>query len=189
MLMTLVAIATNLGAASAPAPQVISKCFETDGVSYTKEEIGQRGKIKSFKIEYQYRDDTAEIAHLECLSKQNEPSALLKLGRRYEDGIGVPQNLRRALDLYRRSSANTQEDRIIFLAKPRDGQEPGWVYKGSLHPLSQDSLNARYRIGLMYLEGRGVKQDTKRGTLIMEALAKLGWSADATENPSQVRER
>jgi hypothetical protein len=58
----------------------------------------------------------------------------------------------------------------------------GWVYKGSLHPISQDSLGARYRIAKMYLEGRGVKQDTKRGNTIIEEIRELGWTGETTES-------
>jgi len=182
MWMTFAATAILLGTGMAPAPQIISKCFDMDGVNYTKEEIGQRGKIKSFKIDYDYRDEASEVAHLECLSKQNEPSALLKLGRRYEDGVGVSQNLKRALDLYRRSAVNTGRDRIIFLKEPHEGSASGWVYKGSLHPISEDSLSARYRIANMYLEGRGVKQDINRANRIIEEIRELGWTGETTES-------
>lgn len=113
-----------------------------------------------------------ELPTLQCLADEANPRAQLELGKRLEEGRGVPADPEAAAHWYGRAAglikplgphtmpALWSNGRLASAAAIEELRGP---------PLAE----ARYRLGRLYLDGRGVRQDVKRGrALIAEAAAR-----------------
>lgn len=122
---------------------------------------------------------------LELAAEQKHVGALYQLGQMYEEGLGVEQNGLRALEFYRQAV----EDGVYYprlLAGAQAAYRAGLMYYYGLGIEPDDfeafmmfeeawGINYRYRVqeaavylGVMYLQGRGVPQDTQTGVLFLQ---------------------
>ena len=106
------------------------------------------------------------FAELTCGADRGDPSAQLALGVRYEKGEGVPADPARAARLY--AQAEQTISRLVTLNSPptRSGRFAATRMSGN-RPLPVALAEARYRLGRMYLDGRGVKQDRGYGRRLL----------------------
>lgn len=147
------------------------------GVETTAHEVGRRGGIVSYQMGHRYDSQETEIAHQHCESGRGNAVAQLALGKRYESGSGVAVDLKRAAELYR-SSAVSSDGRFTTYSPPATLGGSGQVTAFQGQPRS-GLPEAGYRLGLMYLDGRGVRADTARGWRLIEDAAAAGWSPAA----------
>jgi TPR repeat protein len=106
------------------------------------------------------------LAELTCGADRGDPSAQLALGVRYEKGEGVVADPVRAARLY--AQAEQTISRLVTLNSPpvRSGKFGVTRMSGS-RPLPVALAEARYRLGRMYLDGRGVKRDRGYGRRLL----------------------
>jgi hypothetical protein len=101
--------------------------------------------------------------------------AALELGRQYEEGSGVPQDMQRAAQLYRFAASFTSGTTYIYSPPVRKGGS------GRVMPLrvgmDQPGLpEAKYRLALLHLRGTGVKFDVKRAIKLLNEAATQGYA-------------
>lgn len=100
------------------------------------------------------------------------------LGLMYEEGLGVPQQVRKAVKWYRMAAEQGEKLSQYYLALmleegegvPRDYKEAVWWYRLSA---MKGHVKAQYRLGLMYLKGYGVSQSSE--------IAYAWWSVAASK--------
>ena len=114
------------------------------------------------------------LAGQQCRADAGDKHAQLLLGLRYEEGIGVKRDLSRAAALYR--AAGTANPGIIYVYAPPVGNAPGTVIPVTTGPAEPGLPEAQYRLGLMNLEGRGVRYNYKRGVGLIDQAATAGYA-------------
>lgn len=112
------------------------------------------------------------LAGQQCRADAGDKHAQLLLGLRYEEGIGVKRDLSRAAALYR--AAGTANPGVTYVYAPPVGNAPGTVIPVSTGPAEPGLPEAQYRLGLMNLEGRGVRYNYKRGVGLIDQAAAAG---------------
>lgn len=112
----------------------------------------------------------------ECLTSPEVYEALTGLARRFEIGDGVPIDLRRAAALYRRAAREPAEYGLIYAAPVRRGGS-GRVMNVGRPGSRRGWADAQFRLGLMYLEGRGVHRDQAAASRLLRAAAAQGHAA------------
>lgn len=115
--------------------------------------------------------------------------AQYEIGLIYESGTGAPGDLKQAAKWYKRAAARKSGTAPIFLA-PVGNQRTGWVMPIESGPASRGDADAQYRLGLLYLEGRGVEQSRKRAKKWLKRAAKQGhqeaaWLLERLESETQ----
>jgi TPR repeat protein len=111
---------------------------------------------------------SSPVAALECRSMAGDKLAQLALGRRYEDGHGVKRSPQRAAALYRQAAAFTSGTTYIY--SPPVGKAPGSVIPVRTGPDQPGLAEAKYRLALLHLSGKGARFDIKKArTLLSEA--------------------
>lgn len=115
----------------------------------------------------------ADIDRLRCRAALGLQSAEVELARRYEIGDGVPQDLARAAAMYERAAADVASTMPIYSPPVRRGGS-GSVIMVRNPNAQTGSPEARFRLGLMLLEGRGVDADPRRGRRLIERAARAG---------------
>jgi len=123
--------------------------------------------------------DYKKAYHL-CLVDAEKGSAVAQrnVGLMYEDGLGVPQEARKAVRWYRLAAEQGEKLSQYYLALmleegegvPRDYKEAVWWYRLSA---MKGYVKAQYRLGLMYLKGYGVSQSSE--------IAYAWWSVAASK--------
>ncbi len=113
-----------------------------------------------------------EIQALECQASRGDKAAQLAFAERLEAGDGVAADPARAARLYRQAAASTSGSRFIYV--PGVDKKPGYVLPVRSGPDRPGLVEAQYRLGLMYLEGRGVGADRNRGLSLIRRAAKAG---------------
>jgi uncharacterized protein len=128
-------------------------------------------------------DIEAALKSLEDAANVGEVMALWKLGRMYADGDGVKQNDLRAFD-YFRTLADSHADEVpctgpaVFVASafvalggyyltgiPNSNVKPNAVHARQIFSYAASYFGdpeAQYRLGRMYLDGKGIASDTKQ---------------------------
>lgn len=103
---------------------------------------------------------------LTCGADRGDPSAQLALGVRYEKGEGVTADPARAAQLY--AQAERTITRLVMLNSPptRSGRFSVTRMSGN-RPLPTALAEARYRLGRLYWDGRGVKKDRGYGRRLL----------------------
>lgn len=105
---------------------------------------------------------------LQCRAEKGDKLAQLELGLAYERGHGVAQNDRRAAQLYRAAAAPVSGTAYIY--SPPVGRSRGQVIPVRTGADQAGLAEAKYRLGLLYQAGRGVRRDVDRAkALIVEA--------------------
>ncbi len=124
---------------------------------------------KRFALSSSSEAAAKSIDELTCGADRGDPSAQLALGVRYEMGEGVAADPARAAQLY------AQAERTIALlvtlnSPPTRAGRFGATRPSGNRPPPLALAEARYRLGLLYWDGRGVKQDRGYGRrLLIEA--------------------
>src|SRR5690242_2025520 len=117
------------------------------------------------------------------VTKDADPKAMTLLGELYADGLGVPQDERRAADWYGLAAARGDSNAMFALAifalngrgGPRDREaSTRWLAAAAKlgHPL------AAYDLALLYIEGQMFPQDFSRAAEFLR-IAAQGGGADA----------
>jgi TPR repeat protein len=117
------------------------------------------------------------------VTKDADPKAMTLLGELYADGLGVPQDDRRAAEWYGLAAARGDSNAMFALAifalngrgGPRDREaSTRWLAAAAKlgHPL------AAYDLALLYIEGQMFAQDFGRAAELLR-IAAQGGSADA----------
>jgi TPR repeat protein len=106
------------------------------------------------------------LDELTCGADRGDPSAQLALGVRYEKGEGVAADPARAAQLY--AQAERTITRLVMLNSPptRSGRF-GVTRMSGNRPLPIALAEARYRLGRLYWDGRGVKRDRGYGRRLL----------------------
>jgi TPR repeat protein len=101
------------------------------------------------------------IARLTCEADRGNAVAARALAERYEQGIGVAPDQARAAALYARAAAEVPAFTQVY-APPVTLGGAGSVLVLPNPAGTRGDAEAQYRLGRMYLEGRGVAQDQAR---------------------------
>jgi hypothetical protein len=101
------------------------------------------------------------IARLTCEADRGNAVAARALAERYEQGIGVAPDQARAAALYARAAAEVPVFTQVY-APPVTLGGAGSVLVLPNPAGTRGDAEAQYRLGRMYLEGRGVAQDQGR---------------------------
>jgi hypothetical protein len=125
---------------------------------------------------HSYSDHALPVALLHCLADQGRRDAQLELARRYEFGEGVAPDLAVAVQLYERAAMDAPGTNAIYSPPVHPGGSGRVLLLGN-RAARAGSADARYRLGLMLIEGRGVARDLRRGRSLMERAAGAGHSA------------
>jgi TPR repeat protein len=112
------------------------------------------------------------VQALECGAQRGDKQAQYELGLRLETGDGTPADPARAAKLYRQASSFTSGTQFIWV--PGVNGKPGWVMPIRSGPDQSGLAGAQYRLGLMYLDGRGVPRDRGRAVALLRRAAKGG---------------
>ena len=125
-------------------------------------------------VSYGYVNVAALVAHNQCRAQRGSKPAQLVMGRLYETGVGVPKDLARAASLYAQA-AQSQPDTIALYSPPVTKGGAGQVIRVPNPNASPGLAEAKYRLGRMYLEGRGVERDAERGLELIAEATKQGY--------------
>lgn len=114
------------------------------------------------------------IPELTCAADRGDPAAQLALGVRYEEGKGVEADPARAAQLY--ETAQRYIERLYALNSPpvRSGMF-GQTRTSGLRPPPPALAEARFRLGRLYLEGRGVTQNRGIANRLLILAARQGY--------------
>jgi TPR repeat protein len=121
---------------------------------------------KNFALSSSKEAAGKSLDELTCGADRGDPSAQLALGVRYEKGEGVVADPARAARLY--AQAERTITRLVSLNSPptRAGRFGVTRMSGS-RPLPIALAEARYRLGRLYWDGRGVKRDRGYGRRLL----------------------
>lgn len=115
------------------------------------------------------------FAAVQCRAGRGDKFAQLELGKAYEAGTGVPQDLERAADLYRAAAAPVSGTTYVY--SPPVGKSRGQVIPIQTGPDQAGLAEAKYRLGLLYRSGRGVERDNERASELIREASEQGYSA------------
>jgi len=113
---------------------------------------------------YNKGDYATALREWRPLAEQGNAGAQFNLGFMYENGLGVPQDDKEAVNWYRKSAEQGYADAQYNLGNmyrqglgvPQDDKEAvNWYRKSA----EQGNANAQYNLGLMYQGGLGALQD------------------------------
>lgn len=159
----------GLGLSIAGCATVPSTCRKLEGVATEWSREDGRPILQG----YRYRDEPSRVRHLHCLADQGAQDAQLQLARRYETGDGVAPDPGRAARLYRRAATTIPPATAVYSPPVRLGGS-GQVML-LRNPNARPGLaEAKYRLGRMMLEGRGVERDERRGLSLIDEAARQG---------------
>jgi hypothetical protein len=125
-------------------------------------------------IRYTYANDALRVPHLRCRADLGERSAMVELARAYETGHDVPHDDALAATLYEKAAQDRAAYTSIYsppvrlggsgrmLMLPNPGGGPG-------------NAEAKYRLGRMLIEGRGIASDSARGQKLVDAGLREGF--------------
>ena len=121
---------------------------------------------KNFAVSSSKEAAGKSLDELTCGADRGDPSAQLALGVRYEKGEGVAADPARAARLY--AAAERTIARLVSLNSPptRSGRFSVTRTSGN-RPLPIALAEARYRLGRLYWDGRGVKRDRGYGRRLL----------------------
>lgn len=131
---------------------------------------GPNGTLLS---DFVYQDEPSRVRHLHCLADEGVRKAQVELGRMYETGDRVEQDLLRAAGLYEKAATEVPARTAIYSPPVRLGGSGQVLFLNNPNA-TPGSAEAKYRLGLMYLEGRGVTQDRKEARRHLHGAAALG---------------
>ncbi len=108
-----------------------------------------------------------------CMARQGHKPAMLWLGEQYEKGSQlVTADQEKAFEFYLQAATDDPTRTSIYV--PGIEGRAGTVMSFENHRATQGLAEAQYRVGLMYNEGRGVRQSRKLAVKWMRKAAKRG---------------
>lgn len=114
------------------------------------------------------------LNHLTCLADQGDRAAQLKLGQLYELGENAPQDYTRSAKLYERAAGDRPAHTAIYSPPVRPGGNGQMMFLDN--PKGGPGLaEAKYRLGLLYIHGKGLAPDKERGLKLLREAAKHGF--------------
>lgn len=131
----------------------------------------------SASIDAQASSSALPTSQLHCLADLGRRDAMIELGRRYEDGSGVAPDYKRAAALYGQAAAAIPPTTAIYSPPVKKGGNGRMIFLNNPNA-SPGSADAKYRLGRLFLTGRGVKLDQERGWKLIGEAAEQG-STDA----------
>lgn len=117
--------------------------------------------------------EPSPLGLLQCQAERGDKSAQLRLGKLYEEGLAVPQDYRRAAQLYRAASQFTSGTTYVY--SPPVGSAPGRVLPINTGTDRAGLAEAKYRLALLHAQGLGVKHDPEEARELMAEAMKMGW--------------
>lgn len=111
---------------------------------------------------------------LQCKAATGDKEAQLALGKLYEAGQGRSADARRAASFYR--AAGSFDDGTAYIYSPAVGESRAQVIPIRRGPQQAGLPEAQYRLGLLYLEGRGVKRSIKNARTWLTRAADAGFA-------------
>lgn len=117
-------------------------------------------------IRYIYADEAVRLPHLQCRADQGERVAMVELARALETGNGVVRDDVRAAALYEKAAQDRPAFTSIYAPPMRLGGS-GQVMTIPNADGGPGNAEAKYRLGQMLVDGRGIGQDLARGWELM----------------------
>jgi TPR repeat protein len=113
------------------------------------------------------------------VDEKGDPKAMTLLGELYADGLGVPNDDKKADEWYRLAAARGDREAIFALAMFRLTGRAGQQNRAEGAKLLADAAKlghvvAAYDLALLYLEGQMLPQDFGRATELMKMAAEAG---------------
>jgi TPR repeat protein len=113
------------------------------------------------------------------VDERNDPKAMTLLGELYADGLGIPNDDKKAAEWYRLAAARGDREamfalamfRLVGRAGPRDRQEAARLMAAAA---KLGHVVAAYDLGLLYLEGKLFPQDFARAAELFHIAAQAG---------------
>lgn len=115
----------------------------------------------------------ANPGSLRCRAAVGEKQAQLELGRAYEEGTVIVQDLRHAVRLYEAAASPTSGTTYVY-SPPVGKEKAGRVIPVRVGPDRPGLSEAKLRLARMYLTGRGVRLDRDRGIRLLRQAAREG---------------
>jgi hypothetical protein len=116
----------------------------------------------------------ASVAELQCGADQGIRGAQVALARRYEGGDGVPLNIKRAIALYEQASSAVPPTTAIYSPPVKVGGSGRMLFLNNPNA-GPGAAEAQFRLGRLYLEGRGVELNADKGWDLIKRAADQGY--------------
>lgn len=118
-------------------------------------------------------DDQRVFGFHTCMARQGHRSSMLWLGEQYEKGSQlVTADQEKAFEFYLQAATDDPTRTSIYV--PGIEGRPGTVMSFENHGATKGLAEAKYRVGLMYAEGRGTKQSDRLARRWMKRAAAQG---------------
>jgi TPR repeat protein len=130
---------------------------------------------KNFALSSSSEVAAKSLDELTCAADRGDPSAQLALGVRYEAGEGVAADPARAARLYAQA-ARTIALLVTLNSPPTRAGRFGATRPSGNRPPPLALAEARYRLGRLYWDGRGVKQDRGYGRRLLTESAQQDYA-------------
>ncbi len=113
------------------------------------------------------------------VDEKNDPKSMTLLGELYADGLGVPNDDKKAADWYKLAAARGDREAIFALAMFRLTGRAGAIDRNEGAKLLAEAAKlghviAAYDLALLYLEGQLLPQDFTRAAELMKVAADAG---------------
>lgn len=118
-------------------------------------------------------DETTRLTHLHCRADLGEQDAQIALASMYETGRGVNADLARAATLYEQAATEIPRTTTLYSPPVRRGGS-GQLLLLNNRNARPASAEAQFRLGLMFIEGRGRERDDARGRYLIRLAAEAG---------------
>lgn len=128
------------------------------------------------RIRYTYADEAVRLPHLECRADQGERDAMVEFARALETGNGVPRDETRAAVLYDKAAQDQPTFTSVYSPPVRIGGSGQVILIPNAAGGPGDAA-AKYWLGRMLIDGRGVSRDTVRGRTLIDAAIGQGYTA------------
>lgn len=118
-------------------------------------------------------DDQRVFGFHTCMARQGHKPSMLWLGEQYEKGSKlVTADQEKAFEFYLQAATDDPTRTSIYV--PGIEGKPGTVMSFESHGATKGLAEAKYRVGLMYAEGRGTKQSDRLARRWMKRAATQG---------------
>ena len=114
------------------------------------------------------------LFYLECMATHKNKEARYQLAMMYLEGDSVPQDEGKAVRLLKKAAKNDYRDNSIYI--PGMDGDPGMYIYSPPTLLRTGLAKAKYQLALLYLHGRGVRQNEKKAKKYLERAAAQGYS-------------
>lgn len=118
-------------------------------------------------------NDSRVFGFHSCMASRGDKPAMLWLGEQYEKGSTlVQENQKTAFKFYLQAATDDPTRTSVYV--PGIEGKPGTVMSFKNYGTTKGLAEAKYRVGLMYAEGRGTKQSVRLAKRWMKRAAAQG---------------